>query len=108
MNQEQFAGYDDFGEAIEANSEKADTKAYAAAIHYEATGEWPGEKAADVFDDREEHLEALLTAARKLDVEPDEAFLADIREKAGYGTADDGRTESGGVIDRLLSWGRSG
>ena len=108
MNGQQFAGYDDFNEAIEANSEKADTKAYAAAIHYEATGEWPGEKAADIFDDREEHLEALLTAARKLDVEPDEAFLADVREKAGYGTADGGRTESGGVIDRLLSLGRSG
>ena len=108
MNGQQFAGYDDFGEAIEANSEKADTKAYAAAIHYEATGEWPGEKAADAFDDREEHLGALLTAARKLDVEPDEAFIADVREKAGYGTADDGRTGSGGVIDRLLSLGRSG
>ena len=106
MTQEQFAGYDDFGEAIEANSEKADTKAYAAAIHYEVTGEWPGEKAAECFDDREEHLEALLTAARKLDVEPDEAFLADVREKAGYGTAGESQTNSGGVIDRLLSLGR--
>ena len=103
-----FADYDSFSQCVDENRDKQDAEAYCAAIHYEATGEWPGEKAADVFDDREEHLEALLTAARKLDIEPDEAFLADIREKTGYGTADDGRTESGGVIDRLLSWGRSG
>ena len=103
-----FAGYDSFDQCVAEHSDKQDAEAYCAAIHYEATGEWPGEKAADSFDDREDHLEALLTAARKLDVEPDEAFLADVREKAGYGTADDGRMESGGVIDRLLSWGRSG
>lgn len=39
-----FADYEDMDECIEANSDKDDPGAYCAQIHYNATGEWPGEK----------------------------------------------------------------
>lgn len=41
-----FAGYEDFDECVLENSDKEDPEGYCARIHYEATGEWPGEKAA--------------------------------------------------------------
>lgn len=100
-----FTDYDSFEQCLEENRNKQDAEAYCAAIHHEATGEWPGEKAADVFEDRETHLDAILTAAEKMNVEPDEEFLTDVREKAGYEN-DGGKEDSRGVIERLLLLGR--
>ena len=108
-----FGNYENFHEAVETNQDKENAKAYAAALHHEATGEWPGQKAAgDVFDDRNDHLDALLTAAQKMGVEPDEDFIATVRKKAGNGSdskeLDEETKESDGskgFIDRLLSLG---
>lgn len=95
-----FADYDSFQECRDANSDKDDPGAYCAAVHHQATGEWPSAKE---YDSREAHLEACLTAAERLQLAPDEDLVESIRE-AGDWPTDEGDESSKGVVKRLTSW----
>lgn len=73
-----FANYESMSECKQAHSDKQDPGAYCAAIHYEATGEWPSSKS---FESEDEHLEACLIAADTMGYEPDDDFLLDLQAK---------------------------
>lgn len=78
-----FADYGSMDECERAHSDKNDPGAYCAQIHYNATGEWPGEKtASDFYSDADTYIKHALDAMEEVGVEPTDEKLAEVEETA--------------------------
>lgn len=74
-----FADYEDFDACTAANSDKEDPEAYCAQIHYNATGEWPGQKSAgDFYDDPDLYAKHAAEAMEEMGIEPTDEKLTEV------------------------------